>query len=716
MQRTRFGARYVAGVFAAAFGVLVSACDGEEAVSPGGAKVSEFGRYEGYSQARYTQYVRSSEYVEMRDGVRLAVDVYRPAVNGVAVDVPMPVLLMYSRYRRANELPDGTIKTPLGPLPKGETTGDLDVSAHQGRESIPVLLAHGYIFAIADSRGTGASFGVFKGEYSGQEGRDGHDIVEWLAAQPYTTDKVGMIGGSYRGGAQLVTAAANPPHLGAIFPAVAPFDIYRTYWSDTGVFRKAAGRWVLRTMASDGVLSAGDGSKRPTPARVDADTDGALLAAALEERKQGGRGADPFGVIIGSSPKLAEGLGAFAQAAQLADQSKIVAAMFSPTDQLADLLSGNPDVAAMLAGIPFPREVVSPTDFDPEGANTTVSQLAALNAAGVPTYSWGGWLDQDTFGAFALHANLAGPRKLTMGPWSHGPNETNEPREEEALRIYVAEQLRWFDYWLKGVDNGVLDEPSINYAVVHDRTGWQWRQADEWPIAEATSTAFYFAPGPSESVQSVNDGLLSETVPDKAAREAFTVDYAATTGRSNRFYDSVGAKGLEYPDLIAHAATALTYTTAPLMDDLTVAGHPVVTLSASSTAPDGEFNVYLQEVNADGSAVYLTDGVVRASHSALGEAPYDKFGLPFLTSSAADVEAAAALNEGVMTLTFDLQPIANRFEKGHRIRIVVTGADADNNMTFPFVPAPTQSLHLGGAEPSRIELPVLPQKDEKRHD
>lgn len=691
------------------FASLTACADKNEAMAPAGDKISEFGRYEGYSEAQYAQFVRSSEYVEMRDGVRLAVDVYRPAVNGVAVDAPMPVLLMYSRYRRANELPDGTVTTPMGSLPNGETTGDLDFSSHQGRESIPVLLAHGYIFAIADARGTGASFGTYKGEYSGQEGRDGHDIVEWLAAQPYATDKVGMIGGSYRGGTQLVTAATNPPHLAAIFPAVAPFDIYRTYWSDTGVFRKAAGGWVLRQMASDGVLSAHDGRKRPQPARVDADTDGALLAAALEERKQGGRGADPLGVIMNSSPKLAEGLRAFAHAAQLSDQSEIVGAMFSPTDQLAELLSDNPDVAALLAGISFPREVVSPTDFDPVGANTTVSQLEALKAAGIPTYTWGGWLDQDTFGAFALHANLAGPHKLTMGPWSHGPNETGEPREEEALRIYVAEQLRWFDYWLKGVDNGVLDEPSINYAVVHDRTGWEWRQSDQWPIAEATSTAFYFNPGPSESIESVNDGLLSEVAPDTGVREAFTVDYAATSGRSNRFYDSVGAKGLEYPDLVAHAATALTYTTAPLMENLTVAGHPVVTLSASSTAPDGEFNVYLQEVNADGSAVYLTDGVVRASHSALGEAPYDKFGLPFLTSSAADVEAAPALNEGPLMLTFDLQPIANRFEKGHRIRIVITGADADNNMTFPFVPAPTQSLHLGGAEPSRIELPVMPQ-------
>jgi len=112
-------------------------------------------------------------------------------------------------------------------------------------------------------------------------------------------------------------------------------------------------------------------------------------------------------------------------------------------------------------------------------------------------------------------------------------------------------------------------------------------------------------------------------------------------------------------------------------------------------------------VDADGTVHFLTDGVMRASHRTLGTPFYDKFGLPWSSSTAADVEAAPVLTEGVAELRFDLQPTANLFEAGHRIRLVITGADAHTNLTVPIFPAPEASVWVGGEYPSRIEVPVL---------
>jgi predicted acyl esterase len=669
-------------------------------------KVSTFGKYDGYSEPTYTEFVRTSVHVPMRDGVKLAVDIYRPAIDGVPVETPMPVLLRYSRYRRAQEMPDGSIWTPLGVLAPGSNTGPLDADLHSDPKRYPVLVSHGYILVGADARGTGASFGVYHGSMSRQEAQDGYDLVEWLAAQPFSTGKVGMIGGSYFGQVMFLTVSTAPPSLKAGFPAVAYFDEYQSWQSGAGVLRKAGIVWTFNQMRTDGLLADG-AEQRSEVARVDADEDGSLLRAAYAERRAAAGNLNPVRALLASREGGAEAMDAAKSALGITDDLELVRLLFGPTHQLAERSEGIPDWLRAFAAMADTRGQYDNPDTRPGGASNLWTLLPKINASGIPIYNWGGWQDGYVDATALWHVNLDVPRKLTIGPWTHSPNEPDDPREEEGTRLVAIEQLRWFDYWMKGIDNGVMDEPAVNYAVLHSPSDWEWRRSADWPAPGTDHVPFYFADGPSGTIRSVNDGLLSPDAPGDEAVHRFTVDYSATMGVHDRFYDMIGGGPLQYPDLAAHANTALTYTSEPLTEDLTIAGHPIVRLQASSSADDGEFLVYLQEVDADGRVHYLSEGLMRASHRILGDPPYDFLGLPWSESSRTSIDAAKPLNIGPTSLAFDMKPVANRFEKGHRIRVVVAGADSDGTLTLPYVPAPEQQVFVGGASPSLIEFPLL---------
>jgi len=153
--------------------------------------VSSFGQYEGYSVERFDGWETFSQYVEMRDGVRLAVDVTLPARNGEVTDEALPVVWTHSRYHRRM----------LGrPMPE----------VFPGLQR---LLRHGYVVASAGVRGSGASFGVYAGLFSEAETLDAVELIEWFAAQPFCDGNVGMFGSSYLGITQYMAASKRPSAL-----------------------------------------------------------------------------------------------------------------------------------------------------------------------------------------------------------------------------------------------------------------------------------------------------------------------------------------------------------------------------------------------------------------------------------------------------------------------------------------------------------------------
>jgi putative CocE/NonD family hydrolase len=242
-------------------GVLMT-LSGVAAAEP---KRSSPGVYTGYAVENYPDVVRTTELVAVRDGVRLAVSVYRPAVNGIAVTDTLPVLFSFTPYltRRIDA--------------SGKTIDTLAAKNPRNRPFVE-LARYGYVVAVADVRGKGSSFGVRSGYADQHEGEDGRDLVEWLAAQKWANGKVGMFGCSYVGGTQWATARNVPPHLRAIFPQAAQFDSYRNVRRG-GI----SGQFNTRPQSVDEDL--------PT-APVDADRDGSLKQAALAQHAANGQMSD----------------------------------------------------------------------------------------------------------------------------------------------------------------------------------------------------------------------------------------------------------------------------------------------------------------------------------------------------------------------------------------------------------------------------------------
>ncbi|MEO9944682.1 MAG: CocE/NonD family hydrolase [Paraglaciecola sp.] len=682
---------------------------------------SSFGKYSG--KKTYAQYTRSSQYISVTDGTKLAVDVYRPATGGEVESEPLPVIFYYGRYWRAKMSPDGTIMTNLGPWQPGQKIGSLisrDDSGRliywdTGRESIVELMSNGYIFVRAESRGTGASGGISQGDHALLEAQDGVDLINWVASQPWSNGSVGMIGGSYHGMTQLKIAALAPKPLKAIFPAVPAFDLYQLVTGNTGLLHKGVLSFGQGQAQKDGLADVGDlAGSLPSPAPVDNDKDGKQLEKVLAYRKANSPPNALFSTLTDVAPDLVGTLLAVTKAFEFQSPLQALQILSSPLD-LQKSLVGKPELQQKIAsGLHLYRDTPAFSQSREFGLVAPSSVLKGMQNAAIPMYIWTGWYDEDTVGAFQLFHNFNGPKKITAGLWSHGPNEDNgridnplDDFEAQARELLNSESLRWFDYWLKGRDTGIMDEPSINYAFADIDNQLVWHEASSWPL-ENTHKQTYFLSAQGAQDDSFNDGSLASAAVNKGAL-TFTVDYTKTMGPQSRTHDSMSSvPAMVYPDMKVrtNGGGALSFSTPALKEDKLVVGHPIVKLYAKSTASDGEIFAYLEEVDKDGNVVYLTEGLLRASHRKIAKPAYDTFGLPISDSSRQSVSETSTFNQQIVELHFSMQPTANLFEKGHKIRLVLTGADMHNYLTPVYSPSPEVSVFTGGEHASSLTLPM----------
>ncbi|HUO23464.1 MAG TPA: CocE/NonD family hydrolase [Caulobacteraceae bacterium] len=580
-------------------------------------KVSSPGHYSGYSPVLYDGYSLTSQYVTMRDGTRIAVDVYRPTLHGAVVDQKLPVVWQNTPYNR---------RSPS--------------SAAQAME----LVKYGYVVAMADMRGNYASFGkaIADAEAASAGNRnewmpwskwDAYDVTEWLAAQPWSTGDIGMMGCSAVGMSQWQAASTAPPHLKAIFPQDAPSEYYD---------------WNGLTPRIDppppppgpaGVIPAQDAKA----VAVDADKDGSLLAAAKEDHK-------------------------------------------------GNLATGY---------IPF-RDSVSPGlkaagygDFRYNLEVNTFEHFADINKSGIPIYETTNFGEdmRVKLGVMVKLHNVKNPIRLVVAPGNHCNWSTDaKPNPSNDFDI-TAEQVRWYDYWLKGIKNGVLDEPPVYYYTYNDPANDGWKFAWQWPLPTQKTVKYYLAAGaPTAPTAGVNKGGLSAkapTAPD--AKDLYTVDY--TVGATDR-----NEKGM-------------TYTTVPLKADSAETGHPIVHLWVSTTATDGDFLAFLADVGPDGKVTPLPgteDGKLRASVRALNPAPYDNLGLPYHRAFEAD---SKPLTPNQPTeLVFDMAPISYVFKAGHSIRLLIVCQEIPRHgsarPTPVLTPPPVVTFYRDAAHPSYIAMPV----------
>jgi hypothetical protein len=628
---------------------FVSACAFKQYLSQ--AKVSAFGKYQGYSEALYDGHRRTSEYLTLADGTRVAYDLILPSRKGVPADKPLPVLFKYTPYLRTLTIFDQNGNDRISDLFQLGWKERVYLRIRywfgkQGHLMDPVfrtrylerMLKHGYAVIVVEKPGTGASFGIMNASFEAGA-KEADEILNWIAAQPWCDGNIGMYGDSFQAMIQFAAAIGGNPHLKAIFPTSSGFDTYSAVTYPGGVLNK--------TFASFFAWSTTVLERVTTP--VDTDRDGSLLTRARQER--GG--------------------------STLSEQSEVWFRKFPFRDSSTP--SGNRIW---------------------EGSANLYPLLDRINQAGVPVYMTNGWYDlfAGAKDMFLWYANLTGPRRLLVRPADHSEVEKNQSDLDLGAEVH-----RWFDYWLKGIDNGIMREAPVHYYTMGTAKESAWRQTDRWPLREEKPARFYFQEGRTGSVDSRNDGFLgSKPSGEENGADLYEVDYSTTSGKYSRWYAVNWPR--RYPDMRMNDQKALTYTTPPLEADLEITGHPVVSLWVVTQTSDLDFFVYLEEVEGSRST-YLTEGILRASHRALGKAPFNNLGLPYRAHYRSEL---VPLPAGEPTeLVFDLLPLSHSFRKGNRIRVAVTCADADNFETPILSPAPKLQLLRDAKHPSSILLPVI---------
>jgi putative CocE/NonD family hydrolase len=306
---------------------------------------------------------------------------------------------------------------------------------------------------------------------------------------------------------------------------------------------------------------------------------------------------------------------------------------------------------------------------------------------------------------FLWCANLTVPRHLVIRPFDHSGVGG------DAFDLdFGVEAHRWFDYWLKGIDNGIMEEPSIIYYTIGAPKEDAWQTGDRWPLTSQKATRFYLDEGKSGTVDSLNDGFLNAEAPTgPTAYDTYTVDYSTTSGENSRWGAVLAAS--DYPNMRANDEKALTYTTPSLETNVEVTGHPIVHLWLVTDAPDLDVFVYLEEVDGKGNSTYITEGNLRASHRAQSAAPYDNLGLPHHRHYERDLEPIPAGEP--FELMFDLLATSYLFQADNRIRITVAFADAGNFDTPILDPAPEVRLLRDAPHASLVELPIVSALREK---
>jgi uncharacterized protein len=489
----------------------------------------------------------------------------------------------------------------------------------------------GYVYVLMDVRGRGDSDGAFVPYRN--DGRDGYDAIEWCAEQPWCDGKVGTIGGSYSGRIQWLAAIERPPHLRTMIAAVTPSDPFVEL--PTGTSGPMHLCWIHMT----------SGRALQNTAAVDWMAVYAHLPLLTMDERAGRH-----------SPQWREDLA---------------------HEQLDD----------------YWRVLAYQDKFD---------------RVDVPVLHISGWYDDQLIGTplnyMGMVAGAATPaarasQKMLIGPWGHQINKSTQIGEvdfgSDALIDLKGYQLRWFDRWLKGADNGLDREPPVRIFIMGEN---RWRDEHEWPPARMEQTSFYLHSG-GRANSRFGDGALSTATPGAEPPDGYTYDPA----RPAPFITDAISIQIGGPDdyaAVQRRDDVLVYTSAPLEQDIEVTGPVRVELYASSSAADTDFMAMLLDVHPSGFAQRLCDGMVRARFRDGMDRP-------------APIEPGR-----VYRYEIDCWSTAQLFRKGHRIAVQIASSafpKYDRNLnTGESLAAGTrmavaeQRIYHDAAHPSCIVLSIVP--------
>lgn len=483
------------------------------------------------------------------------------------------------------------------------------------------VVAEDYVHVIGDLRGSGDSEGEHIGNYNAggvSLGQDAYDFIEWVAEQPWCDGNVGMIGISYFGSMQIFAAAERPPHLKAVFVSGGHYDFYETTYHG-GIM------WLMPRAAREG--RGGDSGW----AFTDRTKSRMLETYSPEEIKQ-----------------------------RVAERLK------------------DPDVAAwpnLVHLLHYPKHheawfdiVMNELDGEWYEERNPINLTRNID---IPVYlqidQGRGWTVD---GHIELFEVLQGPKKLDIGSY---PPMQSRPWIEEHDKMF-----RWYEYWLKGIDNGVMDEPPVSVFVEGSR---EVVTAEAWPPKGIDYRPVYLRPRRKLSL----------------APELMGAEHAAPDG----FYQA--------PLTVTDKVEIIDWSTAPFEEPTEMIGTGAAHLFVEIDQPDTNLIMRVWDEAPSGKRQLITTGFLKASHRELDERSTE--GNPYHPHTRAVPVEPGAIEEYVLRL----YPFAATFLPGHRMVVELSNdeplTDAHNALLppdafhLPVGRPVTHKIYRDAAHPSRLVLP-----------
>jgi putative CocE/NonD family hydrolase len=598
-----------------------------------GEKVSKLGVYKGYSEKAYKGADYSTQYIKMPDGVQLAIDLHLP--KGLEEDKQVPTIVYFVRYGRSLQLKK-FFRFLANPLFK-----------HVSKEEIDYFTSYGYACLVVDLRGSGASFGHRKMEFSPAEVEDMSSVLDWIVDQKWSDGKTATTGISYTGTTAELALSSKHPSLKACIARCNIFDLYDDMVLPGGLRQAPFVKvWKHSTQALD-----------------------------HNNFKVLGKKAKTF--VKGINP--VEG-----------DHKRLLAAVKEHQKNF-DIFSGLLRIEAR-----DDIDSVANSDIDRFSVHNRIPSIEASN---VPIYRISGWYDGGNIGGVIKGFwNVKNTDRVLIGPWDHGPDENISPfsKSRKVKFDVYAEMLRYLDFHLKGIENGIDKENPFHYYQMGTE---EFRSTDQWPLATVDMQDFFLNASKELSTEVKEKGSVS-----------YNCDYKIGTGggaRWNSLTPQFRYAPIGYPDREKFADRMLLFESQPLEQLTEITGHPLAELYISADAKDAQLFVYLEDVAPNGEVTYITEGQFRAKHRKVIKNENYKTAGPFHSFRREDM--MDLVPEQVTKLEFALLPISYQIPKGHRIRLSVASSDIDH-FEVPQERPKTIKIYQGEEQASKIILPIVGQE------
>jgi putative CocE/NonD family hydrolase len=504
----------------------------------------------------------------------------------------------------------------------------------------------GYVLLQQDVRGRWDSDGQFYPFKN--EANDGYDTDEWIGRQPWFSGKLGTLGGSYVGFTQWAQAIHGSKYLTAIAPTVTTPEIYSDWF------------WINGVLLYGFAFPWGGISIDGHVAQYNTGNDWNHMFPHLP--------------VITSTE-----------------------AAYHRTQHYKDWVS-HPTRDSYWDGISLDND---------------------YEKIGVPILSVDGWYDIFMRGALnddqQMHKRgktqeARTGKRIMIGPWAHssggrvaltgnGADPTPVDFGDNAVVDMQKVYLRWYDHWLKGVDNGVATEPPVKIFVMGDN---YWRYENEWPLARTRYTNYYISSNGKANSQ-FGDGVLSPEAPGDNPPDSFAYDPAnPVPSMGGNVCCSMVPSGPWDQRPVERRDDVLIYTTQPVSQPLEVTGPISMTLYAATSAKDTDFTAKLVDIYPNGYALNIQSGIVRARYRQGAGKPAD------------------LIQPGkVYEYTIDMWATSYVFEPGHRIRLEVSSSDFprfDRNLNTDENPETStrteiahQTIYHSRQYPSHVVLAVIPR-------